>query len=183
MSNFASEQPLNYFTIPLKWDCPLIPPSLHHLSHLVPTLPLMTPTTPLTLAQRIALGLASVMALGLLCSAWLVIPDPAGFGTHQQFGLPPCSFRVVFGIPCPSCGGTTSFAHFVRGQWLRAVQVNAAAFCGAWICLLLVPWGLWCSFRGRIIGLPSPWKTCLSILLVITFIALVQWAGRCGIAG
>src|SRR3954447_16098360 len=44
--------------------------------------------------------------LGVAC--WLR-PDPRGMGTHQQLGLPPCTFYLYTDVPCPSCGMTTSF--------------------------------------------------------------------------
>jgi hypothetical protein len=56
-------------------------------------------------------GCAAVVAL----SAWLT-PDPQGFGTHRQLGLPPCEFGSMTGIPCPGCGLTTSFAHMAHGH-------------------------------------------------------------------
>ena len=49
-------------------------------------------------------------------------PDPRGYGTHQQLGLPGCTFQMLTQWPCPSCGGTTAFAHFVRGQWPSAIN-------------------------------------------------------------
>ena len=53
-------------------------------------------------------------------------------GTHQQLGLPPCTVLDWFGIRCPSCGMTTSWAHMVRGQVLAAARANAGAHlpCG-----------------------------------------------------
>ena len=41
-----------------------------------------------------------LLALGLLAPlgvAAMLRPDGRGFGTHQQLGLPPCTFRVLFG--------------------------------------------------------------------------------------
>src|SRR5438132_6029980 len=61
-----------------------------------------------------ALGLVLVFAV----AGWL---DPYENGrarrleTHMQLGLPPCNFRILTGLPCPSCGMTTSFALLVRG--------------------------------------------------------------------
>jgi len=140
---------------------------------------LQLPTgAPLNQWQRLMLCWCSLAVLCGLLVSFLVTPDPAGFGTHQQWGLPPCSFRVMFGIPCPSCGGTTSFAHFVRGQWLQAWQANAAGFLGAFTCTLFVPWGLLSSFRGRFIGIHSPLKSLLSLLTGLTCVALVHWLVR-----
>ncbi len=56
--------------------------------------------------------------------AYSVTPSSLGYGTHLKLGLPPCGFLTVFGVPCPSCGLTTSFAHMVRLQWLGAWHAN-----------------------------------------------------------
>lgn len=122
-----------------------------------------------------------VLGLIVLCGFFIstqLKPDPRGFGTHQQLGLPPCSFKMIFGIPCPSCGGTTSFACFVRGQWLAAVRANAAAFSGALVCAWFVPWSLFSSFQGRLIRVQHPVQTLLWLLLSLSLIALLQWGVR-----
>jgi hypothetical protein len=57
-----------------------------------------------------------------------LIPSDDGFGTHCQLGLPACGFLTVTGYPCPSCGLTTSFSHFVRGDWLDAIRTQPFGF-------------------------------------------------------
>lgn len=133
---------------------------------------------PLKPFHRVLLSLISLGVLGVLMAAACLTPDPKGFGTHQQFGLPPCSFRVMFGIPCPSCGGTTSFAHFVRGEWPAAIRANAAGFCGALLSAVYVPWGLWSSLRGRLWGIHQPLLLLFWILVALTLLALAQWGLR-----
>ena len=62
------------------------------------------------------------MALPLVGALWLAVlatatdPDPRGYGTHEQLGFSPCSFREVIGGPCPTCGVTTSASHLVHGS-------------------------------------------------------------------
>ena len=56
--------------------------------------------------------------------AALLTPDPDGFGTHTQLGLPPCGFFVVTGLPCPGCGLTTCFAFMIRGDVVEATRAN-----------------------------------------------------------
>ncbi|MGE3821953.1 MAG: DUF2752 domain-containing protein, partial [Isosphaeraceae bacterium] len=51
---------------------------------------------------------ASVLVVAFAVASWLE-PDPSGFGTHRQLGLPPCHFAWVTGKPCPTCGMTTAF--------------------------------------------------------------------------
>ena len=78
----------------------------------------------LTLLQR-ALWLSISMAcLAVLIVAASVQPDPSGESTHAQLGLNSCQFLARTGIPCPSCGMTTSFAWFVRGNLLASFYVQ-----------------------------------------------------------
>lgn len=43
-------------------------------------------------------------------------PDPAGHGTHQHLGFPPCPSVLLFDRPCPGCGLTTSWTALLHGQ-------------------------------------------------------------------
>ncbi len=83
----------------------------------VPRLPLLDRPGPAR-AAWILLGACAWTVLFL--AAWLR-PDPRGFGTHQQLGLPPCGFQRMTHVPCPGCGLTTSFAHMAHGQVLQAL--------------------------------------------------------------
>jgi hypothetical protein len=99
------------------------------------------------LAAGLGLGL-----LGLLILASCLRPDPRGFGTHEQLGLPPCTFGVVAGIRCPACGMTTSWAYATHGQWSDAVRINtggtllavaaAVTSLGAFVAALRGQWPL-----------------------------------------
>lgn len=132
----------------------------------------------LSAAARIGLlliGLLLTLGFGL---ALMVAPDPRGFGTHEQFGLPPCTFQAVFGVPCPSCGGTTSLAHFVRGNWIESIRCNAATFLGALSGLALIPWSVLSSLQGRWLLIQNPFKSLLILLAVISLIAALQWTFR-----
>jgi hypothetical protein len=51
--------------------------------------------------------------------------------THRQLGMPPCTFKHVTGLPCASCGMSTSFALAVRGDLVHSVQAKSAR---SWPC-------------------------------------------------
>lgn len=105
-------------------------------------------------------------------------PDPRGYGTHQKMGLPPCTFRVMFDLPCPSCGMTTSFAHFVRGQFLRSAQANVAGLLLAAVCAVQVPWCWYSIYRGRLWNVSRPDVGLVWLLCLVCGVCLLQWAGR-----
>jgi hypothetical protein len=69
------------------------------------------------------LGVLVMVAVGLYLT-----PDPAGHGTHQQLGLPPCTIYYLTGRPCPSCGLTTSVSAILHGQFGLAWRANPTGF-------------------------------------------------------
>lgn len=70
--------------------------------------------------------LAAVVAIFTVAAR--LHPQGLTHGTHRQLGLPPCGFVVMAGLPCPTCGMTTSFAHTIRGDLWQAVYSQAAGF-------------------------------------------------------
>jgi len=136
------------------------------------------PGHPLTPWGRLAcLCLASLLG-GLLFLATSVHPDPRGHGTHEQLGLPPCAFRVLLNIPCPTCGGTTSFAHFVRGQWRDAFHANSAAFVFALLSSLMTPWLLLSAATGRLHGVRRVDWAFIAVVAVLSSLGLSSWLLR-----
>ncbi len=97
-----------------------------------------------TINVSVAVGLLGV----LLLSRWLQ-PDPRGFGTHEQLYLQPCNFHALTGLPCPSCGMTTAFAHMARGEVLQAFKAQPMGALLFVSSVLLLPISLWETFRGK----------------------------------
>ncbi|MCU0718758.1 MAG: DUF2752 domain-containing protein [Pirellula sp.] len=89
-------------------------------------------TSVLSNSTRLGLSLIAIVLVMLLaCARWLE-PSPSGFGTHRQFGLPPCTTYALFGVKCPSCGMTTSWALATRLRFQEALNANIA---GTLLCL------------------------------------------------
>jgi len=84
---------------------------------------------------------AAVLALLLLVvlslAAWLT-PATAGFGTHRQLGLPPCTWARAFGRPCVTCGMTTSFSHAANLDVRASVLTQPMGFVLALLAATLV---------------------------------------------
>lgn len=76
--------------------------------------PLLTPQNRV-LAGGVAIGSLAVLVL----AAWLK-PASAGFGTHEQLGMFPCTWAAVLDKPCPTCGMTTAFSHAANGDLLAS---------------------------------------------------------------
>ena len=79
------------------------------------------------------------MASAVLIIARLLPPSPRGIGTHEQLGLPPCFFLTLTGLPCPSCGLTTSFAHAAKMHFYEALVTQPFGLLAFFITLLLIP--------------------------------------------
>ena len=128
--------------------------------------------------QRLWLAALGSGLLAMLILAGLLRPDCRGYGTHQQLGLPACTFNRVFGYRCPSCGMTTSWAHLVRGRVIRAVRANAGGTLLGVIAMIAGPWALVSGCYGRwVVRLPSQW-TAVTLAIAIVLITLIDWSIR-----
>jgi len=125
-----------------------------------------------------ALGLGSLLLL--LTAAWLT-PDASGRGTHQQLGLPPCTMIFLFGTPCPSCGMTTSWAHFVRGEIVASLRANAGGTLLAMVAVVVAAISSITAVAGRWIVPPPGQLVCLLAALGIVAVTLVDWLVRIGV--
>ncbi len=73
-----------------------------------------------TTFMRLRGAIVCAACLIAVAAAWSLDPLSSGYGTHQQAGLPQCSFLANHGIPCPGCGVTTSIALSSRGRFMQA---------------------------------------------------------------
>jgi len=105
-------------------------------------------------------------------------PDERGFGTHQQLGLPPCTFRTFTGVLCPHCGMTTCFTNLVRGNFTAAWTANPAGIPLATAFALGIPWCLAVAVSGRWLGTQEPFKWFVLICLGYLALAVVVWLLR-----
>jgi hypothetical protein len=76
---------------------------------------------PLSGFDRVLAAVVALIALGGLGVAAGLDPDPTGVGTHVQLGMTRCGLLARSGVPCPTCGMTTSFALFADGRFLASM--------------------------------------------------------------
>ncbi|QDU34772.1 hypothetical protein KS4_28470 [Poriferisphaera corsica] len=79
--------------------------------------------------NRVMGGVFLGVVLFPLLLAWLVLSPENGL--QQTMNIPPCGFKLSTGLPCLTCGMTTSFTHAVRGD--------------LWIAFLIQPFGMMLS--------------------------------------
>lgn len=133
---------------------------------------------PIGTRGRVMLGLICLFLMAGFATSISLTPSPLGMGTHQGLGLPPCSIVAIFGYPCPTCGFTTSFSHFVRGQWIQAARANIAGLTLACLCFAMIPWGITSLCVGRLWRIEDPHRTALWLVGTVTGLSLVQWVVR-----
>lgn len=124
--------------------------------------------------ERLFLMLFGLAGAIVLTIAVILPPSGSGHGTHQSLGLPPCSFLTVTGVPCLSCGMTTSFAHTVRGELPSAVAAQPFGTFLAVMTMVLVPIFFAGALSGRSVSRPIgrlPWNKLGPLLLVALFAA------------
>ena len=126
-------------------------------------------------------GLFVIFGTGLitlLIVAMCLKPSPKGFGTHTQLGLNPCSFTTIVGFRCPSCGMTTSWAHFVRGNIIQSLKSNSGGTMLALTSAIAGPWLLASGLLGRWwIWQPNEWVV-VAVASLIVLVTMVDWGIR-----
>lgn len=128
--------------------------------------------------QRI---LTMLLATGIVVvfgtAVWLT-PDPRGFGTHQQLGMPPCTFRTMTGFNCPHCGLTTSFSWFVRGQFSNSLKANPVGVLLALASIVVLIWSLVVSIHGTFVISNEPGRDLLVGFGIWVLLSIVVWLLR-----
>ncbi len=79
-------------------------------------------------AARLGHALILVAVVGFFAIGLYLNPNPQGYGTHQQLGLPPCTIHFLTGRPCPSCGLTTSVSACLHGDFALAWRAHPLGF-------------------------------------------------------
>lgn len=124
----------------------------------------------------LALGLIVVFALACWLDPYEADGTPLRQATHQQLGLPPCTFYGVTGLACPSCGMTTSFALLVRGDLVNAFRANSVGLLLALAGLGLIPWCLVSAFRRQTLFVRSLEKTATYVVLGFLALMILRWS-------
>jgi hypothetical protein len=146
---------------------------------------MVTDSSPLRVSPllRVAWLAFGGVLIGLLLTAAQLQPDSRGLGTHQQLGLPPCTFQVLFGTRCPACGMTTSWAHFTHGHVVAALEANVGGTMLALLALVFGPTLVASAIRGRWIGWElSEWTIAVASITVL-LVVFVEWGCRLFVSG
>jgi hypothetical protein len=108
------------------------------------------PLPPLRVWTRLVAAGVALACLAVLVTGAALQPNAArGISTHTQLGLPECQFEARTGLPCPSCGFTTSVSFFAHGNLLASLYVQPTGFVIALLCAMTVWAGFYIALTGR----------------------------------
>ena len=124
----------------------------------------------------IVIGLVAVFVIAIKLDPYQGDGSPLVMATHQQLGLPPCTFLEVTGIPCPACGMTTSFSLLIRGDVMNSLRANWVGTLLAGFCLAVIPWGVYAIVRGRSLFVRSLEKALIGVIITVLVLAMLRWA-------
>jgi hypothetical protein len=130
----------------------------------------------------LALGLIAVFAVAFWINPYNADGSPLTMASHRQLGLPPCTFYFTTGLPCPSCGMTTSFALLMHGDVRNSLRANAVGTLLAGFGLLLIPWCLASAVCQRTLFIRSVERALTLVVLLFLSMMLLRWIIVIGLA-
>lgn len=122
-------------------------------------------------------GLVAVFTIAVLLNPYN--PDGTAKTTATHTGpplnLPDCTFKTMTGLPCPSCGMTTSFSLLMHGDPLNSLRANWVGTGLAVFCLALIPWALASVWLRRPLGIVSLEKAMAVSVVSFLVVMLFRW--------
>lgn len=135
----------------------------------------------LNMPQRLTAFFLALGSLSVLITACLLTPNAAGIGTHRQMGMAPCNFQTQFGLPCPTCGMTTSFAFFVRGNFIASFYVQPMGLLLALFTFLLFWFAAFEAITGKNFHALFGFLPVNKLLWFSLALFVIAWAWKIGI--
>jgi hypothetical protein len=121
-------------------------------------------------------GLIAVFGVAAYLNPYNEDGTPRTMETHRQLGLPPCTFKTATGLPCPSCGMTTSFALLMHGDPVNSLRANWVGTVLALFCLGLIPWGVVSVLRKRPLGFLALDRALSFVVVTFLVLMLLRWS-------
>jgi hypothetical protein len=126
----------------------------------------------------IVAGLVAVFTIAVLLNPYYPDGTPRTTATHTgpPLNLPDCTFKVMTGgLPCPSCGMTTSFSLLMHGDPIASMRANWVGTGLALFCLALIPWALASVWLKRPLFVHSIEKAMAIAVVTFLVVMLLRW--------
>jgi hypothetical protein len=135
---------------------------------------------------RLAALVVAGSCLAVLITAVRLTPSPTGIGTHTALGLQRCDFERRLGIPCPSCGMTTSFAWFVRANFPASFYVQPMGAILAILCSAVFWVGAYIAITARPVHRlltrgPGGYDLSSRVVWILFFATMLAWGWKIAI--
>jgi hypothetical protein len=123
----------------------------------------------------------TVCLTAVFAVAWWIRPydtDGEIRETYPELGLPPCTFKYVTGLPCPSCGMTHSFVFLIHGDVKNSFLSRLSNPVGtllASFCLAMIPWNLGSVVLRRPLFIRSVEGALAKFIGVLMTVLLLRW--------
>lgn len=125
----------------------------------------------------------AVFAVALSLNPYEEDGTPKRLGTHRQIvmpgtdeGLPECNFKALAGVPCPSCGMTTSFTMLMHADVWNSLRANFAGTALSTFGLLFIPWALMSAFMGRFVFIRSLETVIFRLAIIFLVVLFGRWS-------
>ncbi len=125
--------------------------------------------------RRLIAAAVAVAAATVLIIAAFLTPVNAGLGTHEQLRLPACGWITSMGLPCPTCGMTTAFAHAANGNLLASMKAQPLGFLLALATAMALLVATHVAVTGSLLGdlIFRTWRPWMAVALVS--LAVLAW--------
>lgn len=125
----------------------------------------------------IVVGLTAVFTIAVLLNPYNADGSPKTMATHTgpPLNLPDCTFKTMTGLPCPSCGMTTSFSLLMHGDPLNSMRANWVGTGLAVFCLALIPWALASVWLKRPLFVKALDRAMAYAVVTFLVVMLLRW--------
>ncbi len=125
----------------------------------------------------IVAGLAAVFTLAVLLNPYNPDGSAKTMATHMgpPLNLPDCTFKTMTGLPCPSCGMTTSFSLLMHGDPINSLRANWVGTGLAVVCLLFIPWSLASVWLKRPLFVKALDRAFAYAVVTFLVVMLLRW--------
>jgi hypothetical protein len=122
-------------------------------------------------------GLTAVFTIAVLLNPYNPDGTPRKMATHTgpPLNLPDCTFKQMTGVPCPSCGMTTSFSLLMHGDPVNSLRANWVGTGLAVFCLALIPWALASVWLRRPLFVVALDRAAAYAVIVFLVFMLLRW--------